>query len=169
MTTNTILMSGSQKVYDPETGETHEVPTFAILSPNAGGIPLSPETKQNFGTFNKGFDGVDNLDVKLPPHQYLALQGNLTSIQHFQSFIKRADDALGIKEDADLAAAVKKDPTLINGIRAAEGALAQAGTPADALRRIQHGTDGKVSWDSSKLFDAMGLDQDTVAKYLAQG
>jgi hypothetical protein len=168
MTTNSILMSGRQSVYDPETGETHEVPLFTILSPEASGVTVSADQMKNFSTINKSFNGMEGADVKLPIHQYLALQGNLTSIQHFQSFIKRADEQLGITDNTDLAAAVKKDPTLIYGIRAAEGALAQGGSTADTLQRIQHGTDGKVTWDSSKLFDAMGLDQDTVAAYIKQ-
>ena len=168
MTTNSILMSGRQSVYDPETGETHEVPLFTILSPEAGGVTISEDQKKNFSTINRSFDGMGGLDARIPIHQYLALQGNLTSVQHFQSFIKRADEQLGIKEDADLAAAVKKDPTLINGIRAAENALAQGGSTADTLQRIQHGTDGKVNWDSSKLFSAMGLDQDKVAQYIRE-
>jgi hypothetical protein len=166
MTTNSILMSGRQSVYDPETGETHEVPLFTILSPEAGGVTISEDQKKNFSTINRSFDGMGGLDARIPIHQYLALQGNLTSVQHFQSFIKRADEQLGIKENADLAAAVKKDPTLINGIRAAEGALAQGGSLADTLQRIQHGTNGTVNWDSSKLFEAMGLDQDKVAAYI---
>ena len=166
MTTNSILMSGRQSVYDPETGETHEVPLFTILSPEAGGVTISEDQKKNFSTINRSFDGMGGLDARIPIHQYLALQGNLTSVQHFQSFIKRADEQLGIKEDADLAAAVKKDPTLINGIRAAEGALAQGGSTADTLQRIQHGTNGTVSWNSSALFEAMGLDQDKVAQYI---
>jgi hypothetical protein len=166
MTTNSILMSGRQSVYDPETGETHEVPLFSILSPEADGVTVSADQMKNFSTINKSFNGMKGIDVKLPIHQYLALQGNLTSVQHFQSFIKRADEQLGIKEDADLAAAVKKDPTLINGVRAAENALAQGGSTADTLQRIQHGTDGKFNWDSSKLFDAMGLDQDKVSQYI---
>jgi hypothetical protein len=168
MTTNSILMSGRQSVYDPETGETHEVPLFTILSPDAGHVTISEDQKNNFSTINRSFDGMSGLDARIPIHQYLALQGNLTSVQHFQSFIKRADEQLGIKENADLAAAVKKDPTLINGIRAAEGALAQGGSTADTLQRIQHGTNGTVSWDSSKLFDAMGLDQDKVAAYIRE-
>ena len=168
MTTNSILMSGRQSVYDPETGETHEVPLFTILSPEAGGVTISEDQKKNFSTINRSFDGMGGLDARIPIHQYLALQGNLTSVQHFQSFIKRADEQLGIKEDADLAAAVKKDPTLINGIRAAEGALAQGGSTADTLQRIQHGTNGTVSWNSSALFEAMGLDQDKVAAYIRE-
>ena len=166
MTTNSILMSGRQSVYDPETGETHEVPLFTILSPEAGGVTISEDQKKNFSTINRSFDGMGGLDARIPIHQYLALQGNLTSVQHFQSFIKRADEQLGIKENADLAAAVKKDPMLINGIRAAENALAQGGSTADTLQRIQHGTDGKVNWDSSKLFEAMGLSQDAVSDYI---
>jgi hypothetical protein len=166
MTTNSILMTSSRSVYDPETGETHEVPLFTILSPEAGGVTISEDQKKNFSTINRSFDGMGGLDARIPIHQYLALQGNLTSVQHFQSFIKRADEQLGIKEDADLAAAVKKDPTLINGIRAAENALAQGGSTADTLQRIQHGTDGKVNWDSSKLFEAMGLSQDAVSDYI---
>ena len=166
MTTNSILMSSRQSVYDPETGETHEVPLFTILSPEAGGVTISEDQKKNFSTINRSFDGMGGLDARIPIHQYLALQGNLTSVQHFQSFIKRANEQLGIKEDADLAAAVKKDPTLINGIRAAEGALAQGGSTADTLQRIQHGTNGTVSWNSSALFEAMGLDQDKVTLYI---
>ena len=166
MTTNSILMSGRQSVYDSETGETHEVPLFTILSPEAGGVTISEDQKKNFSTINRSFDGMGGLDARIPIHQYLALQGNLTSVQHFQSFIKRADEQLGIKENADFAAAVKKDPMLINGIRAAENALAQGGSTADTLQRIQHGTDGKVNWDSSKLFEAMGLSQDAVSDYI---
>ena len=168
MTTNSILMTSSRSVYDPETGETHEVPLFTILSPEAGGVTISEDQKKHFNTINRSFDGMGGLDARIPIHQYLALQGNLTSVQHFQSFIKRADEQLGIKEDADLAAAVKKDPTLINGIRAAEGALAQGGSTADTLQRIQHGTNGTVSWNSSALFEAMGLDQDKVAAYIRE-
>ena len=166
MTTNSILMTSSRSVYDPETGETHEVPLFTILSPEAGGVTISEDQKKNFSTINRSFDGMGGLDARIPIHQYLVLQGNLTSVQHFQSFIKRADEQLGIKENADLAAAVKKDPTLIYGIRAAENALAQGGSTADTLQRIQHGTDGKVNWNSSALFEAMGLDQDKVAQYI---
>jgi len=109
MTTNSILMSGRQSVYDPETGETHEVPLFTILSPEAGGVTISEDQKNNFSTINRSFDGMGGLDARIPIHQYLALQGNLTSVQHFQSFIKRADEQLGIKEDADLAAAVARN------------------------------------------------------------
>ena len=110
-------------------------------------------------SFQAAFDGA-NGDMRFPVHQYVAAMNQLNTVKTAESFFKRADEALGVNDDFDLAAAVRKDRTLMPAINAAENALAQGGSTADALQRVQQ------SPNSSAIFEAMGLDQDKVSQYI---
>jgi hypothetical protein len=162
MMTNNIVMSGSQDIYDPQTGTTTIEPTFTVINPNAH-VALSDDAIKKLETINPSFTGLSEVtsgNVRLPVHQYLAAMNQLSTVQSAESFFKRADEALGVSDNFDLSAAVKKNRNLMPAIQAAENAIASGGSTADALARIQQ-TAG-----SSAIFDAMGVSQDDVTKYI---
>jgi len=162
LTKNNLVMSGQQKTYDPETGKTNIEPLYTIINPN-GKIKMSADAVAKLSTINPqfqaAFDGA-NGDLRFPVHQYLAAMNQLNTVQHIESFAKRADEALGVSDKCDLAAAVRKNSNLMPAINAAENALAQGGSTADVLQRVQQ------SPNSSVIFDAMGISQDDVTKYI---
>ena len=162
MTRNNLVMSGSQDIYDPQTGQTTIGPTFTLINPDAH-VALSPEAIKTIETINPSFTGLSEVtggNVRLPVHQYLAAVNQVSTVQAAESFFKRADEALGISDNFDLSAAVKKNRNLMPAIMAAENAISSGGSTADALARIQQ-TAG-----SSAIFDAMGVSQDDVTKYI---
>jgi hypothetical protein len=162
MTRNNLVMSGSQDIYDPQTGQTTIEPTFTLINPDAH-VALSPEAIKTIETINPSFTGLSEVtggNVRLPVHQYLAAMNQVSTVQAAESFFKRADEALGISDNFDLSAAVKKNRNLMPAIMAAENAISSGGSTADALARIQQ-TAG-----SSAIFDAMGVSQDDVTKYI---
>jgi hypothetical protein len=162
MMTNNIVMSGSQDIYDPQTGTTTIEPTFTVINPNAH-VALSDDAIKKLETINPSFTGLSEVtsgNVRLPVHQYLAAMNQLSTVQAAESFFKRADAALGVSDNFDLSAAVKKNRNLMPAIAAAENAIASGGSTADALQRIQ-----QIA-GSSAIFDAMGVSQDDVTKYI---
>ena len=162
LTKNNLVMSGQQETYDTETGKTNIEPLYTIINPN-GKIKMSADAVAKLSTINPSFqaafDGA-NGDMRFPVHQYVAAMNQLNTVKTAESFFKRADEALGVSDKFDLAAAVRKDNRLMPAINAAENALAQGGSTADALQRVQQ------SPNSSAIFDAMGISQDDVTKYI---
>src|SRR6202050_3224132 len=162
MTRNNLVMSSSQDIYDPQTGQTTIEPTFTVINPDAH-VALSPDAIKTIETINPSFTGLSEVtggNVRLPVHQYLAAMNQVSTVHSAESFFKRADEALGVSDNFDLSAAVKKNRNLMPAIQAAENDIASGGSTAAPLARIQQ-TAG-----SSAIFDAMGVSQDDVTKYI---
>jgi len=162
LTVNNLVMSGERKTYDPQTGQTKVEPTYTVINPN-GRVSLSQDSVDQLAKINPSLVAAwkaNNTDLKLGVSQYHAMLQQLHTVSLVESFAKRADTALGVSDKFDLAAAVRKDRTLMPAINAAENALAQGGDLSQMLQRIQQ------SPGSSAIFEAMGLDQDKVSAYI---
>jgi predicted transcriptional regulator len=164
LTSNNLVMSGHRDVYDPETKKTTTEATYSIVDPS-GRVSLSPEAIKILSTINPQFQAAadGNLgDLKLGVGQYLAAMHQVNTTHVVNSFAKRADEALGVSNKFDLAAAVRdnKGGSLMPAINAAENAISQGGDIASVLSRVQQ------SPGSSVIFEAMNLSQDKVSQYI---
>lgn len=162
LTVNNLVMSGYRDTYDPQTGQTKVEPTFTVINPN-GRVSLSQDSVDQLAKINPSLAAAwkaNSGDLKLGVSQYHAMMQQLHTVTLVESFAKRADEALGVSDKFDLAAAVRRDKSLMPAIREAEAALSQGGNLSQMLQRIQQ------SPGSSVIFDAMGLDQDKVSQYI---
>jgi hypothetical protein len=162
MTSQNAVIDGYQDVMDPDTHQMSVQPTFSVINPDAK-IQMSESAAAELAKFKPAYKNAYALtggDIRMPVGQYLADVHTANSLSAAESFMKRADSALGVKPDMDLAAAAAKDPRVIQSVKEAENALAQGGSTADVLDRIQKSPNGNV------LLTAMGIDQDKATKYI---
>jgi hypothetical protein len=162
LTSQNAVIDGYHDVMDPATRQMTVQPTFAVINPNAK-IKMSESAAAELAKFKPAYENAYDLtggNIQVPVNLYLSDLHTANSLSAAESFMKRADDALGVKPDSDFAAAAKRDPRVIQSVREAENALAQGGSTADVLDRIQKSPNGSV------LINAMGLDQDKVSNYI---
>ena len=138
-------------------------PTFTILNPDAK-INMSESAAAELAKFKPAYKNAYALtdgNIRVPVTAYLSDLHTANSLSAAESFMRRADVSLGIDpKSVDFAGTVQKDPRVLQSVKEAENALAQGGSTADVLDRIQKSPNGGV------LLDAMGLNGDKVQKYI---
>jgi hypothetical protein len=163
MSTQNMVIDGYQDVLDPETHQMTVQPTFSVINPDQK-IQMSESAAAELAKFKPAYKNAYSLtggNIRVPVNQYLSDLHTANTLSSAEAFVKRADAALGIDPTkVDFAGAAQRDPRVIQSVKEAENALAQGGSTADVLDRIQKSPNGNV------LLTAMGLDGDKVTNYI---
>jgi hypothetical protein len=163
LSSQNAVIDGYQDVMDPATHQMTVQPTFTVLNPDAK-INMSESAAAELAKFKPAYKNAYALtdgNIRVPVTAYLSDLHTANSLSAAESFMRRADVSLGIDpKSVDFAGTVQKDPRVLQSVKEAENALAQGGSTADVLDRIQKSPNGGV------LLDAMGLNGDKVQKYI---
>jgi hypothetical protein len=163
LSSQNAVIDGYQDVMDPATHQMTVQPTFSVINPDSK-IQMSESAAAELAKFKPAYKNAYALtdgNIRVPVGQYLSDLHTANSLSAAESFMKRADATLGIDpKSVDFTGAVQKDPRVLQSVKEAENALAQGGSTADVLDRIQKSPNGSV------LLDAMGLNGDKVQKYI---
>jgi hypothetical protein len=163
LSSQNAVIDGYQDVMDPDTHQMTVQPTFSVINPDSK-IQMSESAAAELAKFKPAYKNAYALtggNIRVPVGQYLSDLHTANTLSSAEGFMKRADAALGIDPTkVDFAGHAQKDPRVIQSVKDAENALAQGGSTADVLDRIQKSSNGSV------LLDAMGLNGDKVQKYI---
>lgn len=163
MTSQNAVVDGYVDVLDPKTGKSEPHPTYAILNPDLK-VSMNEQSTKELAKFIPGYKGIYDLtggNVRVPVRTYISDVNKANTLTMAESFFKRADEALGVKDNPDLAAAARKGgKPFMDAIMQAQSAMAAGGNTANVLDAV------RKSPGAGLLFSAMGLDQDKVDKYI---
>lgn len=170
MTSQNAFVDGTVSVRNPQTGVMEEHPTYSILNPDVK-IKLSQKTTDTLAKYNKQYQDayeVTGGNVSVPLRVAIGAMHEANTLTSAQDFFNRANETLHPlqngddkkPEPIDLAAAVKKDRTLLPAIDQAEKAMAAGGNMANVMDAVRNSPQG------AKLMSVLGVTPETVDQYI---
>jgi hypothetical protein len=167
-TDNNVIVTGVIPVRNPQTGVMENHPTYAVLNENLR-LKLNEDTVNELAKYNQSFENVYKAtggNVTMAINPYMRAVHTANSIKSVESYMSDAVPTIfGDKaHTADLAAAVKKDPSLYPSIDAVEKQLA-AGHDAKNLDPTRNGPEAildavRNTPGGQKLLAAFGVTPD---------
>ena len=162
-----VLMTGTRTVYNEQTGQMEEEPTYGILNPELKDITLPKEVTDKLAEIGSQWQDIHKVvggNVTIPVNAYVHAMRDYQAVTMGQNTLDTLSKEVGGKPIGRLTAAIKADPRLLSVLYR----MTQAGSAgATVNNRPEALLDTIVNTpNGDRLLALMGLDPAKANAYL---
>jgi hypothetical protein len=132
LTDSNVVMDDVRQVYNPETKQMEEHPTYAILNPALGDIQLPKEVTDKLAEMNSQWKDIHRVvggNVRVPVNAYVSAMHDYQAVTQGQNVLNTVAQEVGGKTGFNLAAAVRANRNLLQPLNL----LTQAGAGGNTV------------------------------------
>lgn len=153
LTDSNIVMDGVRQVYNPETKQSEEEPTYAVLNPALGDVTLSKQVTDKLNEVNSQWKDIHSVvggTVRVPVNAYVSAMHDYQAVTQGENLLNTLSQEInGDKaKKVDLAGAVRSNRALLPVLYSMTQAVAGGNTPdarpdnvLDTILKAPNGTD----------------------------
>jgi hypothetical protein len=111
LTDSNVVMDGTRQVYNPDTKQMEEEPTYAVLNPGLGDIQLPKAVTDKLAAMNSQWQDIHRIvggSVRIPVNAYVSAMHDYQAVTQSENVLNELSREVGGKNQTiNLAAAVK--------------------------------------------------------------
>jgi hypothetical protein len=116
LTDSNVVMDGTRSVFNPQTQQMEEEPTYAILNPALQDIQLSPEVTNKLNEINSQWKDIHKIvggTVRIPVNAYVSAMHDYQAVTQGQNVLSTLANEIGANSNISLAPAVRANKNLL--------------------------------------------------------
>jgi hypothetical protein len=185
LTDSNVVLDGTREVYNPDTKQMEEEPTYAVLNPGLGDIQLPKPVTDKLAEMNSQWKDIHRVvggNVRVPVNAYVSAMHDYQAVTQGENTLNELSREVGGKNQTiDLAAAVKSNksllPVLYQLTQAGAGGNTVSNRPdnlLDTILKTPNGGDllkliGMTPEEADQKIQDIGNKRTAAAKFAAAG
>lgn len=116
LTDSNVIMDGTRQVFNQQTGQMEEEPTYAVLNPGLKDVQLSPEVTNKLNEINSQWKDIHATvggTVRIPVNAYVSAMHDYQAVTQGENLLNTLSKELGGKGGINLAPAVRSNKQLL--------------------------------------------------------